>query len=561
MRRLHLPWLLVAGFASLPVVAGEGANGAAAEVTDRVAGGGAADVAAGAPSDVSVTVYRAPERSAGSFDLDRLGGFALISETRAVHVPAGDSRLRFEGVADGIEPASAIVTGLPSVIERNREGQLLSPSALLAAAVGKPVVLERTNPKTGKTEQLPATLKSAAEGGAVFETSQGIEALRCSGLPEAFSFAAATDLSATPTLSVLVRSPRPATATVTLSYLARGFDWAAEYVATLAPDGKTLDLGAWVTLANGNGVGFPGAHTQVVAGRLNRERGIVEPIDAGSPILARCWPRGSTSDSPEPIYIERAVPLGFEELYPRFYARHMNSMAVAAPSAGRVEVTAQRVEQEQLGDLKLYRVPDRTTVASRQSKQVRLLDRSAIPVQAVYGIDLTVGRDALPAPVWAPAQLSLRTVNDEAHHLGLPLPLGRVAVFAADGGARVLLRESGLRDLAVDEEVQIDMGASADVQVKAVREQNSDAAQAPPLSPVAGVSSMNSTKAETIDRVEISNARSSAVSFELRLRLEGEATIVRADHALTRKNGRPMFRLTVPAQATATVRYEVRRGA
>jgi len=554
MRRLLSLWLLVvAGFASLAVAAGGGVGDIAAH--------GVADVAAGAPTDVSVTVYRAPDRGAGSFDLDRLGGFALISETRTVHVPAGESRLRFEGVADGIDPASAIVTGLPSIIEKNREGQLLSPSALLAAAVGKPVMLERTNPKTGKTEQLPATLKSAADGGAVFETAQGIEALRCSGLPETFSFAAATDLSATPTLSVLVRSPRPMTATVTLSYLARGFDWAAEYVATLAPDGKTLDLGAWVTLANGNGVGFPGAHAQVVAGRLNRERGVVEPIDAGSPILARCWPRGSTSDSPEPIYIQRAVPLGFEQLHPGFYALRMNSMAVAAPAAGRVDVTAQRVEQEQLGDLKLYRVPDRTTVASRQSKQVRLLDRSAIPVQAVYGIDLVVSRDAVPTPVSAPAGVLLRTKNDEAHHLGLPLPLGRVAVFAADGGARVLLRESGLRDLAVDEEVEIDMGTSADVQVKAVSEPNVDAARAPLLPLVPGASSVNSGRVETIERVEISNARASGISFELRLSLEGGATIVRADHALSRKNGRPMFRLTIPARATAAVRYQVRRGA
>src|SRR6266849_3475151 len=121
MRGLHFAWLLVVAEAvPLPVAA--------------------ADVRAGVPVDLSVTVYRAPDRDSGSIDLDRLGGFALVSETRTVHVPAGESRLRFEGVADGIEPASAIVAGLPAtIIEKNREGQLLSPSALLAAAVGKPV--------------------------------------------------------------------------------------------------------------------------------------------------------------------------------------------------------------------------------------------------------------------------------------------------------------------------------------------------------------------------------------------------------------------------------------
>ena len=68
-----------------------------------------------------------------------------------VRLPAGVSRLRFEGVADGIEPSSAIVTGLPAgVLEKNREGKLLSPSALIAAAVGKAVTLQRTDKRTGK---------------------------------------------------------------------------------------------------------------------------------------------------------------------------------------------------------------------------------------------------------------------------------------------------------------------------------------------------------------------------------------------------------------------------
>ena len=257
-----------------------------------------AEILAQPPSDLVVTLYRAPNRSSGSIDLDELGGFALVSETRLVHLPAGLSRVRFEGVADGVEPASAIVTGLPGrVVEKNRDARLLSPSALVAAAVGKTVQLERTNRKTGKTESVRGTIVSDA-GGVVFQSAEGFEALRCSGMPETFSFEPTTDLSARPTLSVEVQSSSAVTAQVTLTYLAQGFDWAADYTATLAADGKSLDLGAWVTLANSNGVGFPAAHTQVVAGRVNREDDEVDPIEMGRPILAQCWPRGSTSDGP-----------------------------------------------------------------------------------------------------------------------------------------------------------------------------------------------------------------------------------------------------------------------
>ena len=517
----------------------------------------AADSVASMPSDLAVTVYRAPDRGAGSIDLDQLAGFALVSETRTVHLPAGVSRLRFEGVADGIEPASAIVEGLAQgIIEKNRDGKLLSPAALMAAAVGKSLTLLRTDKRTGKLRRVAGTIRSDAEGGVVFETSEGIEALRCSGLPESFSFTGAADLSATPSLSVQVRSPEAVTRTVTLSYLARGFDWAADYIATLSADAKTMDLGAWVTLANGNGVGFPSARTQVVAGRVNRESGEVEPLDVGGPILAQCWPRGSTSDPPGYIQIDRASPLGAGRDGSLAIAR-TQGMAAAADMQNIVVTAAKRMEQEQLGDLKLYRVPDRTTVASRQSKQVRLMDRLAVPVSFVYSADLAASQTTVSAP----ASLQLRTMNNTANHLGLPLPSGRVAVFAMRGSEHLLQHESGMRDLAVGEEVEIDLGDSPDVQVAAEREKAAiDPAQAARLPPpVPGIPALRSMPADDVNRVDISNAGAQEIHFELRLRLSAGARVIRADHRIGSKNGRPIFRVTVPAHDTATVRYQTQR--
>jgi hypothetical protein len=493
-----------------------------------------ADVAAEAPSALSVTVYRAPYRASGSIDLDRLEGFALVSETRVVRLPAGESRLRFEGVADGIEPASAIVTGLgDGVLEKNRDAALLSPSTLVAAALGRPVELIRTNPKTGKVERRDATILAGGDSGGsagdsdgvVMKTADGIEALRCSGLPETFSFENAAGLASRPTLSVRVRTAAPLSAQVTLSYLARGFDWAAEYTATLAADGKHMDLGAWVTLANGNGVGFPQAHTQVVAGRVNREQGTVLPIDLGGPIVATCWPRGSTSDTPEFLQVKKAMSPGM--------AVTESSRTMAAPVAGamglqEVVVDAQRVMQEQLGDLKLYRVPETTTVASRQSKQVRLLDRSAIPIVTVYGAELSTSNPVGPQP----ASWLLRTKNNAANHLGLPLPSGRAAVFLQHGGERLLAHESEVRDLAIDEEVEIGMGEAPDVQVTATRDADSY-------------------------RVDIANARPEAIQFELTLNFhDAPVHVGKADRPLGTKNGRPIFRLSVPANSTLTMHYQ-----
>jgi hypothetical protein len=495
--------------------------------------GRSADVAADAPSALSVTVYRAPYRPSGSIDLDQLEGFALVSETRAVHLPAGETRLRFEGVADGIEPASAIVTGLgDGVLEKNRDAALLSPATLVAAAQGRPLELIRTNPKTGKVERRDATILAGGDAGGsnsdgvVIKTADGIEALHCSGLPETLSFENAAGLQSLPTLSVRVRTAKPLSTQVTLSYLARGFDWAADYTATLSPDGKHMDLGAWVTLANGNGVGFPQAHTQVVAGRVNREEGTVEPIDLGGPIVAACWPRGTTSDPSEIVQVKKATPFGMA--IPEF------NRAMAAPvaaMAGRLEEIVTEsvvVKQEQLGDLKLYRVPETTTVAGRQSKQVRLLDRSAIPVERVYGTELSISNLVGPQP----ASWLLRTKNNEANHLGLPLPSGRVAVFLQHGGERLLAHESDVRDLAIDEDVEIGMGDAPDVQVTATHDADSY-------------------------RVDIANARPAAIQFELALNFSDDQVHVRkADRPVGTKNGRPIFRLSVPANSTVTLHYQ-----
>jgi hypothetical protein len=506
-----------------------------------------AEVAAEAPVGLAVTVYRAPERRQGSFELNALDGFALISETRMVRLPAGLSRLRFDGVADGIEAQSAIITGLPEgIIEKNRDAKVLSPSALVASTAGKSVELLRTNRKTGKFERIAGKILSDAGGGVVFSTADGIEALRCSGLAESFEFQPQGVPAARPSLSVVVRTHAAVTGKVTLSYLSRGFDWAADYSATLAPDERSMDLGAWVTLANSNGTGFPSASTQVVAGRVNRERGNVEPVDLGGPILARCWPRGSTSDSPPRAMIlaQSAANRGMKR-----------EMMLAAPAAmSDVAVSALRkVELEQLGDLKLYRIPEPTTVASRQSKQVRLLDRTEIPVTMLYRVELSADQ----AQTSFAAERLLRTDNDKASHLGLPLPSGSIAVFSLHGGERLLLHESSLRDLAVNEQVEIGLGASSDVQVAVVHEKVSvDSTQAQLLPLLPGVN-LRSVGRGQLERVQISNARAEPIHMELRVALDDGAQLIRADQPPGSRNGLPMFSLTVPAQATSVLRYEI----
>ena len=195
-----------------------------------------------APDTVSVTVYRDPNRRGGRVDPRWLQGYALISEKRRVHVPQGASVLRFEGVADGMIAVSAVVSGLPGgVDEKNRDARLLSPAALLDGSLGNRVHIRRTDRATGAVTETDAVIRSDARHAVVLQTAQGVEALRCSGLPETLVYDSIPEgLSAKPTFTVRTSAPQETDAEVTLTYLATGFDWSAHYVATLGEGGESV---------------------------------------------------------------------------------------------------------------------------------------------------------------------------------------------------------------------------------------------------------------------------------------------------------------------------------
>ena len=527
------------------------------------------DIAASPISDVSVTVYRDPDPDSGALDLDSLEGFAFVTETRTVSIPAGESRIRFEGVADGIQPATAILTGLPDgLVEKNHDAKVLSPSALVAASIGHPATFVRKDPKTGKTTEMPGTLLSDAEG-VVFQADSGeIEALRCSGLPETFDFEPTDDVHATPVLSALVRAPRPVQAQVHLSYLARGFDWKADYTATIAPDARTMTLGAWVTLANSNSVSFKNAHANVVAGRLNRADEDPELVDSSHPIRGQCWPRGSTSDKPKQPNIVQAQPLWDGPGMIRavnMSLRFFRSLALApapapAEDAELQEVVVTRsktVKEERLGDLKLYRVPDRTSLVSRQIKQVRLMDRTDIPVEVVYRAVVDVDG---PAETQISTTKVLRTRNTTDNHLGLSLPSGRMSAFALQDDTPLLVYEAPFSDTAVNQDVELGFGQSDDVHLSVVFGDESHPESTPQalqrLPRVPGVKRLHSLRLSSECDIEVSNARPDPVSVEIGLRLPDGAQVVRADPIPAPKDGLPTFKVTVPANGRYVVRFQ-----
>jgi len=487
------------------------------------------------PEQVAVTVYRAPHRNADeALQPGWLNGYALISETRQVTIPAGESEIRFEGVAGGIIPQSAIVRGLPEgIVERNRDAWLLSPESLLDRSLGRRVHLRRTSNATGAVTEQDAIVRSGANGAVVLQTAAGFEALRCTGLPETLHYEGVpAGLSARPTLSVRARSREPVTATVRLAYLANGFDWQANYVANLSADGSHVELFAWLTLASSDETSFANASTQAVAGRLNRE-GVEIDAPEAAPINLTCWPQGRTDQIPDQSEIT-GVRAGLDAA--GFVAEDaLNELPqLRAADAQNVVVTAQRAVQENLGDLKLYRIPEPVTVAAHSQKQVAFLQQPNVEVSLVYRHRL----DPDDTSRAYPAQRVLVTRNRTREGLGLPLPAGGVQVFAAGLGRPILLGEGALRDRAVGEDVEVEIGEAPGVRAEIRRDRE---------------------RPRDNYVLTITNDQTLPVRYEIEFDPDEGDGFSANGARLGRRNGHPLWLVTVPANGSATLRYRLRK--
>jgi hypothetical protein len=500
------------------------------------------------PEAVSVTVYRDPHRDDSEFNLDWLEGYALITETRTLRLPAGASVIRFEGVAGGLVPASAIVSGLPGgVDEKNRDARLISPGTLVDSALGRRVHIRRTNRRTGKVTEMDAVIRSGPDG-IVLQTAEGFEALRCTGLPETLLYDQLPEgLSDKPTLAVTTTTRAATTATVRLSYLATGFDWQASYVANLAPDGQTLDLFAWLTLANSNDESFVGARANAIAGQPNKEEDDdSEPAPVSSDISLHCWPQGTTSDTAyatpvETVHADEMLDQGYGDITVTGTRRREAMLESSTP------ITVISAEQEDLGDLKLYRIPIPVTVAAHAQKQVALLSRSKVPYERLYGATLEVGREDEEG---SPANILLRLKNTREKGLGLPLPQGSVAVFEPAGGTMMLAGEVAMRDRAVGEAVELEVGESPDVRILQRR--------------------IRKDKGKDDDEddddhprprryeVEITNARAVPVTLELSFAVYENVKFEKPSAKLGVKDGRRLWLAHVPANGRATLRYTLK---
>lgn len=500
-------------------------------------------VDASPPRNIAVTIYRDPTRGPyEEMNRNWPQGFAMITETRQVTLPPGESTIRFAGVSEGMVAVSAIVTGLPGgTVEKNRNADLLSPAALIDGTLGNRVTITRTNPATGTVESESAVVRTRADGGLVLQTSLGFEAVRCSGLPERLTFERVPDgLSPAPVFSIDTADPRGGTYTVELTYLSWGFDWQANYVATLEPGGRgdavELHLLSWLTLLNDNGQSFENAELLTVAGTLNVEsdfRALADPPRA-RPLRLTCYPLGSSlAGSP----VEKLLPPPPPPPPAPMMMEAMEDGAIVVTGA-RASAPAITAAEEQLGDLKLYRFPDRIDVRAKGLKQIAFLDRDEVRGRLLYTVSCDPWTQQ-QQPV--AAEMLFVTVNDRAHGLGQALPTGTVAFFESTAHGDLLAGEHVIRDHAEGQDVEMQLGDSSQVFARCAR---SGGEPHPAASRWSGL------------ELTLSNANSEPASIRIYLGAPRQIALRGIDYTL--RDGQRIAEIRVPGNASRTVTWEAR---
>lgn len=490
------------------------------------------EVHAGAPTAVSVTIYR-----------DNL---ALVTETREVDLPGGPAKIVFDGVLDRIIPQSAIVRGFEGAEqERNFDFDGLNGRSLLLRSIGETVTIRRTNPGSGAKAEEQATIQAAGDGVAL-RFADRWEALGCAGTPEQIVFSRIPDgLRARPALSTTLGATPGGRREVTLSYLATGLEWKTDYVVTLNDDSTRADVAAWITLTNGGEEGFAGATVGVVAGDLSRVYSGAARANLDRIAHRACWASGTTTDFP-PDYNSFGIPPPPPPPVP-VMAPPMMERAMAMDAASDIIVTgAKRAEREELGDYQLYRIAERTSVAANQTKQVMFLARSNVEVSRILRHEVNQIEESDDEV--RPTQILLRTKNEEAKGLGEPLPRGAARVFAPSQDFGVLYSgESDTRDTAVGLEWELETGESADLTAKTT---------------IARHTTRNLTgdrARHTADvSVELSNAAGVPEVVELvQSTLGASQRLSGANARWAMKDGAPTFTVTVPANGRMIVSYRV----
>jgi hypothetical protein len=361
--------------------------------------------------------------------------FALVKDRRELpdEFKKGTNIIQFRDVAATLDPTSVHFRSLTDpeavVQEQNYEFDLVHADKLLQKYIDQKITAHLRDGKSYEGILLSfdnqrLVLAGDKDKGPIFVVERGdnIKRIQFSKLPEG--------LLTRPTLVWEIEAKKPGKHLVEVSYIAKQMRWRADYNLVISGDDKTINLSGWVTVENNSGTAFPNAKVKLLAGDTTPDR-------AQTP-----WGSG-----------------------PEYY-----KTVSTPPPSDKVGADPSQM----IGDYRIYSLPEATTIANNQIKQVELIRASKVPLTKTYLYDgakipqwfrySTYGDAHFGTEENKKVNVLIELQNRQADNLGISLPRGKVRAYKQDtDGAMEFIGEDWVGHTARDEKLVLYIGDAFDI--------------------------------------------------------------------------------------------------
>jgi hypothetical protein len=294
-------------------------------------------------------------------------------------------------------------------LEQNFEYDLLDSYKILKKSLGKNIIISHPEGGTVAGELLFADGTSA-----ILKTTQGELRIVPRNNEQQIILeeydADKSGLIMKPTLVWQLQSDKTKKTKTEISYLTRGLNWDAQYVAVLNKDDSKLDLSSWISLDNNSGKTFENTRLKLMAGDLN--------------------------------------------LVTQFDGRR----------GGRVEYEAMakyadtQFSEKEFFEYHLYTLGRTTTIKNNQTKQVQLFNPTTANCEKIYNYNYQ--KDAKKV------RILVHFKNEKSNGLGMPLPKGKVRIFKKDADDMEFIGEDLIDHTPKNEELKLETGKAFDIRAE-----------------------------------------------------------------------------------------------
>ncbi|MHC4624905.1 MAG: DUF4139 domain-containing protein [Planctomycetota bacterium] len=233
---------------------------------------------------------------------------------------------------------------------------------------------------------------------------------------------------------------------VEITYLTSGLSWRAFYMGTLTENEETMRLQGYVRVTNNSGEDYDNAQTRLIVGK-------VHILDEIAELARRQYPYNRPGEMPPLTSLETAGIM--DDAKAEFEQMDMGY------AGGIVLRDRKEVIKERLSEYFLYTIEGTETIPTGWSKRLLSFDKNEVPVVNLYKYE----RERYGSSVVR----FLSFKNDEEHKLGdTPIPGGMLKVYRGVDNEQHLgyVGQSAFKYIPVDEDVELNLGAVADVVVE-----------------------------------------------------------------------------------------------